>query len=251
MKTNRRRRIWRGVMLAIGGVLMLLAVGEVYRRTAENRPTEFRPDPEVYTVKGIDVSAHQGEVDFERVAADGVDFVILKATEGTDFKDSRFIDNYREARRAGLKVGAYHFFRFDTDGRMQAINLLHSVRNRRLDFPVIIDVEEWGNPDAIDTAEIIGRLRSLLRHLQINGIEAMIYTNKDGYERFIRDNFAEFPLWIATMTDPEPELGWALWQYSHKGTVDGVEGKVDLNTVNPQSPLLRDVRADRSGAAKP
>ncbi|MDE5811819.1 MAG: hypothetical protein K2H61_05895, partial [Muribaculaceae bacterium] len=202
MKTNRRRRIWRGVMLAIGGALMLLAVGEVYRRTAENRPTEFRPDPEVYTVKGIDVSAHQGEVDFERVAADGVDFVILKATEGTDFKDSRFIDNYREARRAGLKVGAYHFFRFDTDGRMQAINLLHSVRNRRLDFPVIIDVEEWGNPDAIDTAEIIGRLRSLLRHLQINGIEAMIYTNKDGYERFIRDNFAEFPLWIATMTDP-------------------------------------------------
>ncbi len=183
-----------------------------------------------YPVRGIDVSAHNGEIDFERVAATGeVDFVMLKATEGTNFKDSRFVDNYRKAVRAGLKVGIYHFFRFDTDSELQAINLLHSLRNRRVDFPVVIDIEEWGNPDGLATSKIVASLRSVIEIVEKAGYPVMLYTNKDGYQRFIKGNFDDYPLWICSFTDPPVDGRWLMWQYSHRGRVDGIDGNVDLD----------------------
>ena len=135
-----------------------------------------------FPVRGIDISSHNGSVDFDRAAALGIRFVIMKASEGSDFKDAAFIDNIRRAREAGLKVGVYHFFRFDADGRMQALNLLHSVRGRRLDMPLVIDLEEWGNPQ-VATSAVVSRLETMLAALDDAGMSVMLYTNKDGYYR--------------------------------------------------------------------
>lgn len=190
------------------------------------------PDKSRYPVTGIDISAHNGPVNFERVAADSVDFVLIKATEGATFKDRAFADNYRRARKAGLKVGAYHFFRYDTPGHMQAMNLLHSIKGRRLDLPLAIDVEDWSNPEDQTVESIQTRLREMADYLTARGYTLMIYTNKQGYDRYFEGRGEELPLWICTFSEPHPGMKWHLWQHTHRGSVDGVEGHVDLNTFN-------------------
>lgn len=215
------------IIIAVALVAVTVGIRIVSRRLSG---AGAHPSSVEYPVRGIDVSAHNGDIDFERVAASGeVDFVMLKATEGTNFKDSRFVDNYRKAVRAGLKVGVYHFFRFDTDSELQAINLLHSLRNRRVDFPVVIDIEEWGNPDGLATSKIVASLRSVIEIVESAGYPVMLYTNKDGYQRFIKGNFDDYPLWICSFTDLPVDCLWMMWQYSHRGRVDGIDGNVDLD----------------------
>ena len=190
------------------------------------------PDPAAYPVRGIDISAHNGVVDFDKVASVGMDFVILKATEGATFKDKNFPTNYRKARKAGLKVGAYHFFRFDVGGYMQALNLMHSIKGRRLELPVVIDVEEWSNPRDHTTHDILARLQTMINTLEAHGYHVMLYSNKDGFEKFFSQQFAHYPLWLCSFTGA-PEAGnMRLWQFSHVGRVSGVDGKVDINTFN-------------------
>ncbi len=185
-----------------------------------------------YPVCGIDISAHNGFVDFSKMAHDSIDFVIIKATEGTSFKDSRFHTNYRKAQKAGIKIGAYHFFRFDTDGIMQALNFINSIKNLDLDFPLMLDVEEWNNARDIPHNEIIERLSDMISYLKNNGYNLIIYSNKDGFNDFIRNHFSEYPLWICSFTNPPISSAWAFWQYSHCGKINGIDGNVDLNTFN-------------------
>lgn len=233
-----KRKLAIAVVIIVVAAVTALGIAWVREHYA-SASDSAEPDRSLYPVRGIDVSAHNGAIDFAKVKADGFDFVIAKATEGTNFKDRYFVDNAREAAANGLKTGAYHFFRFDTDGRMQAINILHSIRNRHLDFPIIIDVEEWGNPEGNATAQIVKRLRDLIDHLEFYGRQVMLYTNKDGYDRFISGNFDNYPLWICTFGQPDENLEWAMWQYSHRGKVDGIDGKVDLNTINTSDSRLK------------
>lgn len=227
------RRVGFLTAIVVTSIIAVCGFIHAYRQYIANTPP-MEPDTELYPVRGIDISAHNGRIDFERVKKAGYDFVIIKATEGTDFKDTMFVDNLRRARHAGLKVGAYHFFRFDTDGELQAINLMHSLRNRKFDFPTVVDIERFGNPDGHEASIIISRLRTMLSHLDKEGFDILLYSNKDDYERFIKGNFSDYPLWICSFTEPAPDLEWTVWQYSHRGKIDGVEGKVDLNTIKTE-----------------
>ncbi|MDE6756229.1 MAG: hypothetical protein K2J66_03700 [Muribaculaceae bacterium] len=224
-----------GILTAIVAAAVIAVCGFIhaYRQYIANTPA-IEPDENLYPVRGIDISAHNGYIDFSRVKSAGYDFAIIKATEGTDFKDAMFVDNLRRARAAGMKVGAYHFFRFDTDGELQAINLLHSLRNRSLDFPVVIDIERFGNPDGHEASMIITRLRTLLSHIKSEGLQVILYSNKDDYDRYLKGNFSGYPIWICSFTEPEPDLDWSMWQYSHRGKIDGAEGKIDLNTIKTE-----------------
>lgn len=188
-----------------------------------------------FPIRGIDVSSHNGTIDFRAVKESGIDFVIIKATEGNGFKDPRFAYNVREARRAGLKVGAYHFFRFDADGVTQAINFMHSIRGRKLDLPAVVDLEEWTNPSAVPDDTVASRLDGMLRHLVENGYKVLIYTNKDGYDRFVEKRFGDYPLWLCSFSRIDTPIDWTIWQYSHCGIVDGVKGRVDLNVFRGDS----------------
>jgi len=229
-----RRFLWTLVSVL---VLVALFGGVKYYSWLSARPKYVALDASVYPVKGLDLSAHNGDVDFQRLAEDSIDFVMLKATEGTTFQDPKFQINYSKARGAGIKaVGAYHFFRFDTDGEMQAMNFLNSLRGKTLDLPAVIDIEEWGNPKHISTDDIVERLCALINYLHQNGHNVMFYTNKDGYERFLKDRFDEYPLWICSFSNPpldeDDNDRWSIWQYSHFGWTEGCDSKVDLNTFN-------------------
>lgn len=191
---------------------------------------------DLYPVRGIDLSAHNGVPDFDSIAAAGIHFVYLKASEGSTFRDRAFLRNYLAARRAGLMVGAYHFFRFDCDGTSQASNFLRAVVGCEFQLPPAIDVEEWGNPAGYSTAIISERLRSMTALITARRGKCILYTNKDGAARFMESAFADTAfipeLWICSFTDPPLRGEWRLWQHSHKGKVPGVKGRVDLNTFN-------------------
>lgn len=187
------------------------------------------PDPALYEVRGIDISAHNGDVDFGRVRGQGFDFVIVKTTEGGNFRDRRYVDNLRRAREAGLRTGAYHFFRFDTPGYMQALNFAAAVKGRDLDLPLVIDIEEWTNPNQQATPLVVTRLTEMIDCLEEEGYRVMLYTNKNGYNRFLRELPRSMPLWICSLGSEPAGTEWTLWQATHSGRVDGIDHPVDIS----------------------
>lgn len=233
MTTKSARIAAIAIVAATGVLIALLAAVRLLHRTEAHVDV----DRSRYPVVGIDLSAHNGIPDFDSIAT-VADFVYLKASEGLSLRDAMFARNYAAARRVGIPVGAYHFFRFDCDGRGQAVNLLESTEGCSLDLPVAIDVEEFGNPPDASTEIIIERLASMVLHLRSTGHKVIIYTNKNGDARFLRQHFDNIEggdpeLWICSFTDPPiNRRPWRLWQHSHRAAIPGVKGHVDLNTFN-------------------
>lgn len=191
-----------------------------------------RVDFSRYPVRGIDISAHNGEINFAQVRAAGYRFVWIKASEGETFRDSKFASNFDAARAASLRTGAYHYFRFDCDGVLQAMNLCQALDGRVPDMGVAVDVEEEGNATGIPTPVIRARLAAMLDYLNLRGYPITLYSNKDGYYEYLQDEFSDYPLWICSFTDDTPiddAPQWSCWQYSHSGRVPGISGKVDEN----------------------
>lgn len=143
--------------MAVVALAAVLIFGVMSYYSGSSRPPHVSVDRNRYPVKGIDVSYHNGDIDFNAVAADTVSFVYIKATEGGRWQDSCFARNFDAARAAGLSVGAYHFFRFEVSGLRQAYNFLEGLQGRRPDLPVAIDLEEWKNAPDVTTADIIDR----------------------------------------------------------------------------------------------
>ncbi len=208
-------------------ILLVFAAIWAYRQFITTPPYV---DPERYPVRGIDVSAHNGNIDFDKVADAGMEFVFIKATEGGDFKDKSFRQNYDNAKRAGLKTGIYHFFRFDRDGVEQAINFLKVVGKRQPELGLVIDIEKTGNPDTIPNETIVRRLSEMVDYLNLLGHRVMFYTNRDGYYDYIAETYPGHPLWICGFTETPINAEWSFWQFNHRGEVDGITGDVDLNT---------------------
>lgn len=216
------------VAIVFLGVICLLVFSAVwaYREYISSPPFV---DDEKYPVRGIDVSRHNGDIDFKKVASSGVEFVFVKASEGVSHRDSLFVRNVEEAKRAGLKVGAYHFFRFDAEGVDQAVNFLSSVGQRPLDLGLVIDVEKTGNPKSIEEEEVKRKLSSMVEYMNLLGYRVMIYTNHEGYYTYIDDTFPGIPLWICRFYENPINAEWTFWQYDHHGKVEGIRGDVDLN----------------------
>ncbi len=192
-----------------------------------------------YPIAGIDLSAHNGTVDFRKAKTAGIKFVILKASEGLSFTDPLFTQNYEAAKAEGLKVGAYHFFRFDVDGIRQAHHFINTIKTKSLSLPLIVDVESHTNPFFFFPSKVMRNLRDMIDELNAYNFPVMIYTNKDGYDQYIDGHFEECPLWICTFDRPSDSLTWQIWQYSHWGNISGINGDVDLNVFASDSSLWK------------
>ena len=218
--------------LLLAGVAALVVLGGAYLLRHYILPQSVNVDRYRYPVAGIDVSKHNGSIDFNKVAADDYQFAFIKATEGKTYQDEAFDRNYRGAREAGLKVGAYHFFRKNRTGREQADNLLGVIKDKQFDLPLVIDLEDdWGNGAAVSRKEAIDRVIEMIDIMNDHGYQVMIYTNLDGYDKYYKNMLVDCDLWLCSFTSPDllPELPHIIQQFSHEGAVDGVNGKVDLN----------------------
>ena len=225
-----RRRVWCSVAAVVLGVAIAAVGWWGYRRYVTARHgLDVTLDRSKYPVRGIDVSHHNGVIDFGAVCRDTIKFVYIKASDGVGDVDSNFVRNYYAAKAAGLKVGAYHFFRTHRGGRQQASTLLDAVSSLDLDLPLVIDLEteshERGNKN-----DVVPRVRTMLYHLHEAGYRTMLYANYDQFSDFIDGNFSNEDLWLATSREPSHRFDpRTVWQYSHHGSVSGISGPVDLN----------------------
>lgn len=188
-----------------------------------------------FPVIGIDVASHQGEINWEEVYASKVNFAFIKATEGETFVDKKFEYNFSQAKKNNIIVGAYHFFRFNKNGKEQAYNFINNVQLDSLSLPPVLDVELFGgNKFSFETknkviSEIFNCLRTLEKYYDRKPI---IYTNIETYENFIKGNFDDYDLWLCKLCNEPKSVKWKIWQYSHQGVVPGIKSDVDMNVFN-------------------
>ena len=218
--------------LLLLGAAALVVLGGAYLFWHYVLPHSVNVDRYRYPIAGIDVSRHNGEIDFSQVRDDDYQFVFMKASEGKTYKDDAFNLNYVRAREAGLKVGAYHFFRKNRTGKEQADNFLEALRGKTMDLPLVIDLEDdWGNGATISRETALKRVMEMINILTDKGYQVMIYTNFDGYQKYYKDMLGDHDLWLCSFTSPDllPTMPHRFQQFSHEGKVNGVDGKVDLN----------------------
>jgi lysozyme len=192
--------------------------------------------------RGIDVSHHQGRIDWPAVARAGVGFAYLKATEGRDFVDPRFRDNWQGAEAAGLARGAYHFFTFCSSGRAQAANFLAHAPPAKGALLPVADVEFVGNCTSWKSLDVVRtELRAFVASVETAWrAKPILYVTPDSYERVLAGEFGGHPIWVRdVLARPAPDAfgGWLIWQHSETGRVPGVAGPVDLDVLRPGAGL--------------
>ncbi|MBQ9165194.1 MAG: glycosyl hydrolase family 25 [Bacteroidaceae bacterium] len=182
---------------------------------------------------GIDISHYQGRINWEEVARDPqVTFVIMKATESSDFVDNTYQYNIREARRHGLKVGSYHFYRAHVDPELQFRNMMRNIDPRQQDILPVIDVELT---NGVSHDLFVNRLERLCDMVtKAYGAHPIIYTGKNFFAKYFNNlRWRHYKFWIAAYTSKQPELAggqdYIMWQFTDKSRVQGIRGGVDMS----------------------
>jgi lysozyme len=218
------------ILVTVGlGSLAVLAHQDQW---AHWRSLIVNPSEERFPVRGIDVSHHQGAIDWNEVRASGRSFAFIKASEGADFRDTRFADNWSGARAAGLHTGAYHFFTFCSPGDAQADNFLAAAPPGQNTLPPAIDIEFTGNCVAWESLASIRReLGAFVARVESeSGRQPLLYTTEEVRRELVPPALHAHPYWIRSLWgEPGDELRWQFWQHSATGDVPGVAGPVDLN----------------------
>lgn len=193
--------------------------------------------------KGIDVSSYQGNIDWDAVASDGIDFAMLRILTGRDVDnlsyDSKFKTNYREARSAGLYVGVYRYSyaKSRTQARKEARAVIKALDGRKLDYPIVMDFEDssilQGTTTNARRAEIILAFKEVVEDA---GYKFALYANKNWLDNYIDTGMlGDTHIWIARWRSLSSGHGYTgkgkvtMWQYTDAGSVKGISGKVDMD----------------------
>lgn len=196
--------------------------------------------PEGYEIHGIDISHHQGDIDWKELRDNGlidkypVRFIMIKATEGATKVDSKFTDNFYQAREYGYTRGAYHFYSVHSSAKDQASFFIKNVKLENGDLPPILDVEH--KPKNQTDEEFKQSVRQWLEIVENHyGVKPIIYTYYKFKIRYLNDlEFDSYPYWIAHyyVEKVEYEGPWKFWQHTDVGKLPGIKGYVDFNIYN-------------------
>lgn len=196
------------------------------------------------TYNGVDLSVHNGTADFAKVKASGYSFAILREGYGDEVsypsqKDSRFESNYKNAKAAGLHVGAYHYLYATTaeGARREAQGFLANLKGKSFDMPVALDIEERSQYNlSRGTVEAI--VKAFMDVCEQAGYYCLLYS----YESFLTAKFSaafrsRYDIWCANVSRT-PAITYGIHQYSFTGQVSGISGRVDLNRTSKDYPKL-------------
>jgi lysozyme len=205
--------------------------------------------PSGHSVYGIDVSRHQGDIDWERLSTGHhpdapISFVYIKASEGSDFKDVKFKENFENARKHGFVRGAYHYFSTTSSGLSQANLFISMVKLRKGDLPPVLDIEEKPKNKKKYIEEVKVWLKKVEEHY---GVKPIIYASSKYKQKYLDDSFfKEYPSWVAHYYIPELRKGeeWLMWQCSDLGVLPGIKEKVDINIFNGNEKQLKNLLID-------
>lgn len=193
--------------------------------------------PYGYAVHGIDVSHHQGEINWKELktvqhAQFPVRFVFIKATEGGDFKDMAFEYNFAEADSQKFIRGAYHFYNPNTDPVKQADFFIDNVNLKTGDLPPVLDIEKRPDNAGKLRSDLLIWLKRIESHYNVKPI---LYTSYKYKNKYLNDSvFDSYPYWIAHyyVDSVRYEGEWKFWQHTDVGSLPGIKKQVDLNVFN-------------------
>ena len=222
---------------------------EINTYSSENLVTEDNGLPAYYkdgkkiSHIGIDLSEYQGEVDFAKAKAAGVEFVMLRiggrfyGTDGTVYEDGAFDTYYQQAKAAGLKVGAYFFSQAIStqDAVEEADFVIKKLSGKQLDYPIAFDWENIGDDEArtdnINGTELTVIAEAFCNKVIDSGYKAIVYANSA--QMFIMydfDTMKDYDFWLADYREfPTMYYKFDMWQYATDGKIDGIDGDVDMN----------------------
>ena len=223
----------------------VLLVGACARETTTYYPQkgDVRPHPKVarahtLPIHGIDVSRYQGKIDWASVRNAGTQFAFIKATEGGDYIDPKFLDNWHGARRAGVPRGAYHFMYWCRPAHEQAAWFRRNVPADPEALPPVLDLEWNGHsrtcPFKASRQAALEATKLMLREMEAHtGKRPIIYTDIPFHRDVLDGELHDYPHWVrSTAAEPEERYNnrrWTMWQYTTTGRVPGITGDVDRN----------------------
>jgi lysozyme len=203
----------------------------------DNRPHPGVNRARAMPVQGIDVARYQGSIDFSTVYASGVRFVYMKGTEGKDYIDPAFKDNWRRARAAGMAHGVYHFMTWCSTAAEQAAWFVKNVPSDPTALPPVLDLEwnhdssckrKWSKADVLEKVRVM--LAAMERH---TGKMPIIYTDIPFHRDILAGEHFDNAFWLrSTAAEPHERYSnrrWTFWQWTQTGTVKGVRTEVDRN----------------------
>lgn len=190
--------------------------------------------PPGYKSVGLDVSHHQGEIDWDLLFTEKgfdtiIDFVYCKVTEGSDHLDTQWERNRDYLNKHGISNGAYHYFNPKSAPRPQAAFFLETYKIRSIDLPPVLDVEDEGFSDEDLRAKVLIWCEEVKK---ATGVKPIIYTSLSFYETKFRGKMDGYNFWIAAYSrEPEYMTDREVlhWQFSESGRLPGISGNVDLN----------------------
>lgn len=193
---------------------------------------------------GIDVSEHQGVIDWAAVKADGIEFAMIRvgyrgATRGDLYEDAQFVANIEGAIENGIEVGVYFFSQATTveEAEEEAVFVLEAISDYRdyVVYPIVFDWEHVSitdnRTDNIEGTDVALFAKAFCTKITKSGLYAMVYVNKSlGYTFYNLNAISDYPLWVAEYEEaPSFYYYYEIWQYTDSGSVDGIEGDVDMN----------------------
>ena len=227
-------------LLLVVLVAVLAACGRSPGRMAI--PGDNDPHPAVnraraLPVQGLDVARYQGRIDFDAARNGGTHFVYMKSTEGKDYIDPNFRENWQRAREAGVARGAYHFMTWCSLASEQAAWFVRNVPNDPDALPPVLDLE-FNNHSKCknkhDREDLLEKVRVMLAAMEAHtGKVPIIYTDINFHREVLEGEYFDNAFWLrSTAAEPHHKFSgrqWMMWQWTQTGTMSGVRVEVDRN----------------------
>lgn len=205
-------------------------------------------------IRGIDVSKHNGTIDWKKVAKDDVKFAMVRATCGYMEKgkykfaiDPTFVENVKQASKNGLYVGAYHHGCFTNQKTMQkeAEEFIKMLKQVKLTYPVAVDIEI--NPKGYSKSQLSALTKEFCDIVSKAGYTVLIYS----YQNFFKDNLdvkklGKYNLWVANYIEQPKDINPVMWQHTSEAKVSGISGYTDINIAYKNLATKKSVTVDRT-----
>lgn len=228
------------IIIIVAVVLLIIAVS-VFVMLWNGIILLNNPSKDAYPIRGVDVSSYQGEIDWNTLSKQNIQFAFIKATEGSSFIDPNFSSNYENAQKTSLRIGAYHFFSYDSSGKTQAENFIKTVPKIDNMLPPVVDVEFYGDKEQNppDSKDVQKELDDFLYQIEeYYNKRPIIYATEKSYDMFISEKYNNYNIWIRNVICyPSISDGrtWTFWQYTNRAVLNGYNGSekfIDMNVFN-------------------